>query len=212
MEWTGYLGTGTALVGVAIGGARWRQLGRGQRFIVFWLGTSALIDLTTYVAAPILRDTQQIGRVWFLASVVLAVEALAAYQQSGVRTSIFRLVWAGYAVTWVAFALTIEPIRRLSTFSGPLQGIVLLGASVATLFRRVSIGRRDFLADAGFLIAAALAAVAIPAAFQTVAAQVWLNGNVKMVYTYYSMNNIVSVLAAGVMIVAIRLPASDRTA
>ncbi len=212
MQWTGYFGTGIALVGVAIGAARWRQLGRGQRFIALWLGASALVDLTTYLAAPILRDTQQIGRVWFLVSVMLAMEALASYQHSQTRAMIFRAAWAGYAALWVAFALTIEPIMRLSTFSAPLQGIVLLGASVATLFRRVSIGRRDFLADAGFLIAVALAAVAVPAAFQTVVAQLWLNDHLKMAYTYYSTNNVVSALAAGVMIIAIRVAPADRSA
>ena len=89
---------------------------------------------------------------------------------------------------------------------------MLLGVSVATLFRRVAIGRQEFLADSGFLIAAAVCGVAILAAFQTVAAQLWQRTDANMIAGYYAVNNIVTAIAAVVIIRAIRLNDSSRPA
>ena len=191
--------------------ARWHRLEPGRRHIALWLGASALSDLTEYSAGPAWHDTQLIARVWFVVSVVLGVAALAAYQHSAHRAAILRAVGGGYVVVWVMLAVTIEPIDRYSTYSGPLQGIVLLGAAVTTLFRRVAVGRRDLLADPGFLIAVALCAIAIPAAFETVVAQFWLNAHLDMANSYYAMNNIVSGLAAILVISALRLPGGRST-
>jgi len=203
---TGYAGTAAALAGLGIGIARWPALERGQRAATVFLGTSALCDLAAYAAAYFRHNTQSVARVWFLLSVVLGLEILAAYQRNRRQAALFRLIAGGYVLTWLILGVTVDPIDNYSTFTGPLQGIVILAAAATTLFQRVALGRRDFLSDPGFMIAVALCAVAVPAAFQTVVAQLWLNDHRDMGNSYYVMNNMVDALAALLIIGALRIP------
>ncbi len=156
LAWTAYGATAAAFGGFAVGLWRWRQLGRGQKLVTAWLGVSILSDLASYVAAGVWQNTQPVLQLWLVASVILGLETLAAFQHNRRMVVLFRCMGAAYFVAWLVLAWVVESVARYSTFAAPLQGVVLLGAAVATILRRASLGRRDLAGDAGFLVAIAI--------------------------------------------------------
>lgn len=209
---TAYLGIAAELAGVVFGLSRWTKIGAGKRLIILWLAASATSDLLTIYYARHMQNSQLVAHYWFLATVIFGVEALRAYQHCRQRALVFRCIGVAYFVAWLILSFTIESSASYSTYLGPLEGLVLLGAAVATLFRRVAIGRHEFLADSGFLIAAAVCGVAILAAFQTVVAQLWMRTDPNMLAVYYALNNLVTVLAAIVIVRALQLDDTARPA
>jgi hypothetical protein len=216
VDWLAAYGALTVeLGGFGVGIARWRWLARGQRVIAAWLGAGAMFDIAAIVAARRWHNLQPVARLWFVACVVLAVEALATYQHSRQRVAVLRWVMAGYVLAWLILVATIEPINQYSTYSAPLHALVVLGAAAMTVYRRVSLGRHDLLSDPGFLIGVGLSAYAVPEAFQTLVAQLWINDAPRRSVLYYAMSNGVSALASLVLISALFIrvaPALEQTA
>ncbi len=203
-DWlAGYGDLAVELGGLGVGIARWPRLARGQRVIATWLGASAVFDIAALIASRRWHNAQPVARLWFVTCVVLAVEALAAYQHSRQRAVVLRWLMAGYVIAWLILVATIEPIDQYSTYSAPLHALVVLGAAVMTVFRRVSLGRRDLLGDPGFLIGVGLSAYAVPEAFRTLVAQLWSNDLPQRGILYYAMSNGVSALASLVLISAL---------
>jgi hypothetical protein len=206
-DWlAGYAATAVEFGGFGVGVTQWRRLARGQRLIAVWLGTSALADLAEYIIAPISNNVQPIANLWFAASVILAVEALAAYQNSRQRAALLRTAIGLYLLLWVILVATIDPLNRYSSYVGPVHGLVILCAAVITIFRRVSLGRRDLSSDPGFLVAAALSVYAILAAFQTLVAQALLNLHRQQAIMFYAMCSVVGALGVLVIIRALMVP------
>lgn len=208
LEWSAYVATAAALAGFTFGAARWRQLARGQRVLTLWLGASAAADIATYTLESVLGNTQPIAQIWFVASVVLGLEVLASLQYSGSAALWFRGIGVAYGLVWAVLALSVESIHLYSTYASPLQGFVLLGASLAALLRRVAIGRRDFLDDPAFLVCIAFAAIGLVSAFQTLTAQMLMRQNRDFVAGYYTMSNVINALAALVLLTVLRMHAA----
>lgn len=174
-----------------------------------WLGASGLADVGALVSGRLWQNSQPVVRVWLLFGVVLAMEALAAYQHSRQRAAVFRMAMGGFVIAWLVLLATVEPIARYSAFTAPLHGMVILVASAATVFRRVSLTRRDLLVDSGFLISVGLMAYAVPASLQTLVAQLSVNSAPQLGVVFYAMSSVVSILAALIFVRAIMVARHD---
>ncbi len=191
------------LGGAGVGFRFWRRLPQGPRRIVLWLAASGVADISALIAGRRWHNAQPVARVWFLVCVVLALGALASVQHSAPRAAALRVLAGVYALTWLVLVATVEPIQLYSSYSAPLHGVVLLLAASATVFRRISLGRRDLLVDPGFLIGIGLIAYAVPASLQTLVAQLSVNSAPQLGVVFYAMSSVVSVLAELIFIRAI---------
>ena len=209
LTWLTAYGTTVADLGATgIGVWWWRRLGRGQRLIVAWLAASGLADVGALLAGRLWQNSQPVVRVWLLFSVTLAVEALAAFQHSRQRTAILRIVAGCFVVAWLILLVTVEPITRYSAFSVPLHGVIILLAASVTVLRRISLGRRDLLVDPGFLIGIGLISYAVPAALQTLVAQLSLNAGPQHAMLFYALASVASILAVVMFVRAITTSAN----
>jgi hypothetical protein len=166
-----------------------------------------LSDILVIVLARRHQSTQPVTRVWYAASVVLALEALAAYQYDARRFLAFRVFAAIYVATSVILLATIEPLAAITTYAAPLHALVILAAAVVTLLRRATFGRGELVLDPGFLIAAGLIGYAVAAVFETLVAQLWVIDFPQYVKAYFAACDIVTALAELVIIMALlRVP------
>jgi hypothetical protein len=162
------------IAGGAIGLYRWPRLSRAQRLMTLWLVASALVDLLIETTSARTRNAQPLAHVWYAASVIFGVGAMAALQSDRRLVRIHQGIVVAFLAIWGGLAATVEPITEYSKYSAPLHAVVILGAALAALFRRVVTARDDLLLDSGFLLSVGLIAYAVPSAFQTLVAQLWL--------------------------------------
>lgn len=203
-EWVAaYVGSAVEVSGFAIGAGFWRRLARGQRVITLWFAAASLSDIVVIVLARRHQSTQPATRVWFAVSVVLALEALAAYQRSARRVHALRALAGAYVVASVILLVTIEPLAVITTYAEPLHALVILATAAVTLLRRGLFGRGELLLDPGFLIAAGLTGYAIAAVFETLVAQLWVNDAPQYVKAYFAACDILTGLAEVVIIKAL---------
>lgn len=202
----GYIATAFALIGLGVGVARWRHLDLGLKLATAYLGATALTDLVVYYVSAHSTRVQSVVRIWFLVSVLLVCATLATFQHDGRRAIWLRVAAIVYGIAWLILSFTVEAFDAYSTYAGPLSGVVILGAALMTIFRRVALARRDLAADPGFLVAVAFAAIGLPTAFQTVVVQLWLNNLIGRGIAYYAMNNAINAFAALILINALRIP------
>lgn len=205
-----YGGSAVELAGSAIGVVLWRRLARGQRAVALWFAAAALSDIAVIIVARGHQSTQPTARIWFAVSVILALEALAAYQRGRRRVLGLRILTCAYVAASVIMLVTIEPLAAISTYAEPLHALVILVAAVVTLVRRASFGRGELLLDPGFLIAAGLAGYAVAAVFETLVAQLWVRDFPQYVNAYFATCNVLTALAELVIIKALlRAPGSS---
>jgi hypothetical protein len=198
-----YGGSAVELGGFAIGAALWKRLARGQRVVTLWFAAAAVSDILVIVLARRHQSTQPVTRVWFAASVILALEALAAYQHDARRVLALRILAVMYVATSVVLLVTIEPLTAITTYAAPLHALVILTAAVVTLLRRATFGRGELVLDPGFLIATGLIGYAVAAVFETLVAQLWVIDFPQYVKTYFAACDIVTALAEIVIIMAL---------
>lgn len=210
-EWVAaYVGSAVEVSGFAIGAAFWRRLARGQRVITLWFAAASISDIVVIVLARRHQSTQPATRVWFAVSVILALEALAAYQRSARGVHTFRVLAGAYIVASVILLVTIEPLAAITTYAEPLHALVILATAVVTLLRRASFGRGELLLDPGFLIAAGLTGYAVTAVFETLVAQLWVHDYPQYVNAYFAACDVLIALAEVVIIKAlIQAPVSS---
>ncbi|HEY4101829.1 MAG TPA: hypothetical protein VGM20_13225 [Gemmatimonadales bacterium] len=190
-------------IGFLIGSIRWRRLGPGQRAATLWFGAATVSDAVVLFLSYHGQNTQPSGRVWYAASVVLALEALARFQSEQRRVVAFRVASVAYVLTSIVLLVTGEPLNAMTTYAAPLHALVILIAAVVTVFRRTLLGRGDLFSDPGFLVAAGLIGYAVAAVFETLVAQLWTATLPNYVEAFFAACNILTALAEIVIIRAL---------
>ncbi len=192
-------------LGFLVGAFVWRRV-RNQRLMVFWLGLSAITDWAFLIAARTSGNSRPVVRVWYAASVVAALAAMAAYQGSPRRAKLLWGASAAYVVLWTILLLTIEPIAEYSSYSAPIHALLILAAAVMTLFRRVAVARGDLVRDAGFLFAAGLIVYAVPATIQALVPQVMGLGGAS---AYYALTDVISFMGTALIVAGLLVSSSS---
>ncbi len=187
------------IVGATVGIVFWRQLERGLRWLTVWIGVAAFVDVAALISARIIHNNELIIKLWLPVSALLAAEAMASLQHSARRRRALRLVGAGYLVAWLVLMLTVETPDGFAKLVTPLNSLVLIVVAVATMLRRVTVGRIDLLLDGSFLAGAALLAYAAPTAFFSPLVQILEPSHNDLLGAYYVVRVLINDLAVLLM-------------